>query len=319
METQTISPTIIEAPPSIENTPARANETVMHYGYVAFQDIELTGAGGQERYVQPADSPYYRKLPARRLIPFTNVTEPKIDESKARTKLPNKSVVPVSLHNKTARACAEEMRDAYQAWGFTVLDGLTGFDNQTAFRIFQTIHPFDYLLIDMVNELEYNAIERIEKDEDYTVEYAGASIDLEPLTPTEKEIAKKVLGQMQTAARIAFDLAEDRREATTQSLTSFFAGQGGKRRPDPLDRYIFAQLKAKMPELVRPEQQEARATGVDADALGKAIGEAITQNKNATALESAMIERLEQLEAKLAQYEAVPQPTEDIEPKGAKK
>jgi hypothetical protein len=237
MEQQAAQGTAIEAPPNIENTPARANETVTHYGYVAYHDINLTGPGGQEYQVQPADSPYYQSIPARRMIPFTNITTTVPNEKLARATSPrNRAKMASKQEGKTARQCAEEIRDSYQPWGFTILNALTGLDTETAFRIFRTIQPFDYSLIDLVPELEYNAEDRIEQDPEegvYEVSYREQVIELEPLTATEKELARDVLRQMRTSGNQAFDLAEERRETTTQSLTSYFAGQGGKKRPDP--------------------------------------------------------------------------------------
>jgi hypothetical protein len=105
--------------PNIENTPARANETVAHYGYCAFHDINLTGPGGQEHQVQPEGSPYYRILPARRLIPYTNIRSFEPDEMLARKTTHKRAQAEQATiqKQKTARQCAEEVRDSYQPQG----------------------------------------------------------------------------------------------------------------------------------------------------------------------------------------------------------
>lgn len=236
--------------PKIQQAPRMASDTAIHYGYVAFKDIHLGGAIGLEHHVQPQESPYYRELPCRELIPFTNIVYMEIDEEAAAAVSYLRGGSPIIPNQKTARECAYEMLQSYETWGFEVLSDLTGYDEDEAFHVFQTIQPFTYRLKDLLQELEYNAVERIENTEAYTVEYEGESYQLNPLPKELKEVALRVLPKMIRSADVAVTLGEDTKEKTTQAMTQYFATGTGKRRPDPLDHYVFQELGEELPKLV---------------------------------------------------------------------
>ena len=69
--------------PKIQQQPRTAADTAIHYGYVAFKDINLMGPLGVEVQCQPDHSPNRHILPCRELIPFTNITYGTVNEEGA--------------------------------------------------------------------------------------------------------------------------------------------------------------------------------------------------------------------------------------------
>src|SRR5574343_1624174 len=145
----------------ITQAPRTASDTSTHYGYCAFKSINLTGPNGREYWVQPEHSPFMNELPARQLIPFTNLEIGVPDEVAASQKGMRFSAIPIIRKQRTAKECASEIEDAYQQWSFTILHPITGMDYDTAFRVFETIQPFVYLLKDLPSALGQDAIQRI--------------------------------------------------------------------------------------------------------------------------------------------------------------
>lgn len=240
--------------------PKQANDTGIHYGYVAFQDINLQGSVGLEYKVQPDTSPYYQKLPCRELIPFTNISVAEINEEIVRSKdyrRPNQP--PIKWVNKTAGECVREMVGAYENWVFVELTDLNGLDyDSEAFPVFQTIQPFAYSLKSLLDELEWGATERIAQDAPYEVTYGGETILLNPLPPHLKDIALKTRDKMILSARKATEMGDEIVAKTTQQMTQFFATGNGKRMSDPLDRIIFEEFEKDIPRLM--DQNAANPT-----------------------------------------------------------
>ena len=251
---------MINAVPKIQRDPRTVSQNAMHYGYVAYQDIQLGG-----KRVQPADSPYYHILPCRELLPFTNIEIGEIDERQVQNGKRPRGVPPVKITQKTAYECALEMEISYAEWAFQILHPLTGLDEDAAFRIFQVVQPFRYKLKDIQAELG-GAEDRIDRDEPYTVSYDGDTIALEPLSEDEKVVARKIAEQIGAAANHAFDLGVKRQQETLTSMTKAFAGGDGKVTPDPLDRKLAKDFGTKLPQLVNVQEQEA-AKQSESDAL----------------------------------------------------
>jgi hypothetical protein len=284
--------------PKIQQQPRQASATAIHYGYIAFKDIELAGPLGIEHKVQPPSSPYYKVLPCRELLPFTNVIVHEIDEKLAATTSFMRSVDPIVARQKNAKECVTELSYSYEVWGFVSLDALTGYSEDEAFHIFQTIQPFTFKLVDLLDELEYGAAERIEKDEPYKVEYDGQTFGLEPLPAHLKDIAKSVQTQMLASAEIAVALGEDTREKTVQAMTQYFSTGTGKRRADPMDTYIFKEFKQEIPKLIGKDEK-----GDDKGALQK-LADILTGNQKQSELEKELAELKElkeQLKAQISQ------------------
>ena len=271
--------------PKIQQQPRAASETAIHYGYVAYHDIDLTGSYGIERKVQPPNSPSFTGLPSRQLLPFTNIVISEIDNYAAASTSYVRTSVPVVSKQKTARQCVEEMRDSYEQWGFVVLDMLTGFPEEDAFKIFQAIQPFAYKLKDLQNAVEYGADERINASVPYTAVYGDQTVDLEPLPAELKEIAGKVKETILKSIDVAVAMGEDLREKTTQSMTQYFATGTGKRRPDPHDVYIFAEFDQEIPKLISSGKPSDDGLGV----LSK-LAEVLGMQKKSDEIEQELAE-----------------------------
>lgn len=285
--------------PKIQRQPRQASETAIHYGYVAFKDIDLMGPMGIERQVQPEDSPYYVKLPCRELLPFTNVTYAEIDESMASTTSYRTAGLPVIRKQKTAAQCVDEMQAAYEEWGFVNLRPLVGYSEDDAFHIFQTIQPFTYKLVDLLDEVEFKAANRIDLVNPYRVEYNGQFLELEPLPEDLKEAAREVQALIVRSAQVAYDKGSDQREKTVQAMTQYFSTGTGKRRADPLDQYLFDQFNEPIPRLVGKEEGKDSSAG-----LLEKLADALTGRQRNEELEKELAEvkqLKEQLKAVVAQ------------------
>lgn len=271
--------------PKIQQQPRTATETAIHYGYIAFKDIDLRGPLGIEHFVQPESSPYRFELPCRELLPFTNVVYHEVDEQAAATTSFMPRPNPIVQRQKTARQCVAELVISYEDWGFVALDGLTGLPEDEAFHIFQTIQPFTYKLKHLVDEIEVGALNRIDKDEEYTVTYKDQTLTLQPLPSHLKELARGIAAVMAGSARIAEAMGEDTREKTIQAMTQYFSTGAGKRRADPLDQYVFTELEAEIPQLIGKKEEGDNSAGI----LEK-LAEAIVGKKQDDSLQQELAE-----------------------------
>jgi hypothetical protein len=251
--------------PRIQQKPQQASDTAIHYGYCAFKDISLAGSVGLEHKVQPADSPYYRNLPARQLIPFTNIPVHEVDEKAAASPSHVRKTGIMIEKQKSAKECAEEMEISYEEWGFRVLRAITGYSEDDAFEIFQTIQPFPYKLKHILSELEDGAIDRIEQSFNYKATYDGETITLKPLRDGLKKAAEAVRQEMLIAAEVAVNKGAETKENTTQSITNFYRGGTGKKRLDPHDKYIFQEFETKPPTLLSVESETPAQAPVYSD------------------------------------------------------
>ena len=89
----------IRAVPTLDK-PVAASDSETRYGYVAYHDIAL----GNDHKVQPDGSPYYKMIPCRELIPFTNITVGEIDIQRygAGGTFNNAHISPIKMVPKTA-------------------------------------------------------------------------------------------------------------------------------------------------------------------------------------------------------------------------
>jgi hypothetical protein len=295
---------VIREIPKIQQQPRQASETAIHYGYVAFKDIDLSGPLGLEHTVQPADSPYRKHLPCRELLPFTNIVIAEIDETAAATTSYGARPLPIVQRQKNARECVNEMVGAYEDWGFVSFPMLTGFSEEDAFHIFQTLQPFTYKLVDILDQVEYGSEDRIAEVAPYTVNYLGQSFTLQPLPVELKEVAKKVRELMIRSIEVAVAKGEDAREKTVQSMTQYFASGEGKRRADPLDQYLFDQFNEQIPRLIGGDKEPAQ----DTTSILAQLAQAITGSRqdDALAKELEEVRKLkEELKAALPKSEPV--------------
>ena len=291
--------------PKIQQNPRTVSQNALHYGYVAYQDIQLGG-----KQVQPEGSPYTQVLPCRELIPFTNIEVGEIDEKQVQNRNRKKGVAPVKIKQKTAYECVQEMEISYADWAFVILHPLTGLAEEDAFKIFQTVQPFPYKLKDI--QLEVGQAEnRIEQENPYTVTYEGNTVALEPLSEDEKVIARKVVDLITPSINQALELGTDKWQRTITSMTRAFSGGEGKVTPDPLDRKLAVEFGTKPPQLVDVQQQEAKKQ-TESDDLKR---EELDLRKQEIALRERELE-LREKEAskdanreKMAQVRAAKQPT----------
>lgn len=248
--------------PKIQRSPISIDEAAIHYGYCAFKEI-----GVHDRRVQPAESPYYKELPCRELIPFTNIQEAlpitenndperqrHLTSGPIRTGIGKNGEDPtVYFKEKSARACIYDVAWSYEEWGFKVLP-LTGLDEDTAFHIFQTIQPFTYKLKDLEAALD-EAETRINATTEYDVTYGDITETLQPLPQSLKETAFNTLEVMRSSVSLALEKSNEIVAKTNERMESYFAGQGGKSKADPLDRYVFDQMERSVPTRLTVDEQ----------------------------------------------------------------
>jgi ElaB/YqjD/DUF883 family membrane-anchored ribosome-binding protein len=266
---------VIREIPKIQQQPKMASDTAIHYGYVAFKDIDLSGPLGLEHIVQPGTSPYRQILPCRELLPFTNVVIAEIDERAAATTSYGARPLPMVQRQKSARECVDEMVGAYEDWGFVSFPMLTGYLEEEAFQIFQTLQPFTYKLVDILDQVEYGSEDRINEVMPYVVEYQGQSFTLQPLSAELKVVAREVRELMMRSIEVAVSKGEDAREKTVQSMTQYFASGEGKRRADPLDHYIFSEFNEDIPRLIGGKEEPSQ----DTNSILAQLAQAITGSK----------------------------------------
>jgi len=241
--------------PKLTQPTVRANETATHYGYVVFSDVDL---GAVPRiFVQPPTSPYFTKQPARALIPFVNISLPVSNPAADVNPITlQPTAAPTLMKERTAANCAFTMQHEFGDWGYRVLTPLTGLSEADADQVFRTIQPFKYSLKDAETEL-MNAPARIMQQGEYQVTYKGHTLTMRPLPAHLIEVAMETYPIMVAAARTAVDLAEQVISNTIQSLTNFYAGQGGKRVADPLDQRLFNEFEREIPQLVTSQDQQS--------------------------------------------------------------
>lgn len=242
----------IRAVPQIVKQQA-VSDSAVRYGYVAYHDIVL----GSDYQVQPSTSPYHKLIPCRELIPFSDmpVTEINIEKYGLGGTFNAQKISPVTQRMKSAKDCITEIVNSYQAWAFVELVPLSGFDTDRAFRIFQTIQPFPYLLKDMEFELD-GAEDRIEATAPYTVTYQGESYEVEPLNDEDKDIALQVLRIIKHSAKYAVEIGQKRLDDTIESMANRFSGGDGKRSADPHDKYLSKDLGVELPKKFSSNQQQ---------------------------------------------------------------
>ena len=228
------------------------NPNATRYGWSPFKSINLVSAfGTMEYHVQPENSPHFRVLPKNQLIPFETFTIQSSEADADAIAAPGNPARLVTVTRiKTAIEAATELIKGYSAWGYCILDALEGIEQETAFRIFSVVMPFDYRLGELIGELT-NADERIRsKSQLIFAQPDGTDYVVDSLLDYEREIANRLQNEMIAAAQTAFDFAREKLDGTKQEMTAAFAGGKGKRSPDSLDRYLSAELNEKLPELI---------------------------------------------------------------------
>lgn len=243
------------------------NPTQTRYGWCPYKDINLTGpSGSPDLYVQPhvidagagaVPNPYHRVLPKNHLIPFPTfpvIVQTPSDDLRDKN---GRAVLIESAITMTALDAAVMVLRGYSFWGFTIARSLQGLDQADAFRIFQVVQPFDYLLAALPFELTDGAADRISATT--LIEFEGVDgFSVQPLrSDAEREIATALAAELLVGAEIALTLATGIMDETVVSMTSAHSGGMGKKGPDDLDRYLSRELCRELPQLLNPTQPAA--------------------------------------------------------------
>jgi hypothetical protein len=247
--------------------------TETRYGWCPYGDINLVnGDGTINLYVQPhqidaggqtVQNPYHRSLPKNQLVPFPTFSlveqMPSPDQRDAR----GRALLVDQVRTVTALDAAAATSERYARWGFTIFNSLQGLEQEQAFRIFQVVQPLNYLLRDLVGELEFGAPQRIDATEPIEFpEVPGYSV--EPLrNENERAIARRLVDEMLVGAGIAVDLATETLNQTETSMVARHSGGQGKTGPDPLDRRLSAELGRALPQLIGAPKESALEAKVD--------------------------------------------------------
>lgn len=269
------------------------NPTEVRYGWTPFKAIYLYAADGTPNYfIHPTNSPFHRELPKNQLIAFETFNRTQWIPNHAAETIPGRPAPMLSItETVTAYTAATELLRGYAGQGYTMLKSLQGMAQADAFRIFQIVQPFDYLLYQLAGELEFSAIERIESTEPMV--YDG-NYTIEPLRNNdERSIAKRLLAEMLDGANRAFVFGTDifnRTEA--QMIASFSGAKEGKKGSDALDRYLSAELNRAVPTITNNDNQFNQDLSHKIDFLFDAKQNELLEEKNA------------RLEAELAELRA---------------
>lgn len=299
MQTQTATSSGVSTVPQIQQKPRIQSESAIHYGYCAFKDIALAGAAGMQHKVQPGDSPYYLKLPARQLIPFTNIEVSEVNEQVASLPGYVQGGNTMQKVPHSAYQCAFEMESAYEDWGFRILYPITGFSETDAFNIFIRIQPAVYKLKNILSELDEGAKTRIESDSPLDVMIDGETVQVPPLRDDLRRVAEETRAVMYLSAERAVLKGEETLENSIRSLSNFFAGGTGKNRPDPHDKYLGEELNQGFPSALNFETQQQQ----NQQAIPTESAESLELKRKAIELQERQI-ALEERKIALAEQEA---------------
>ena len=269
---QPIQQHIVE--PSVSaDASAGVNPAAIRYGWCKYADINLVnGDGTMSLYVQPpyinegegtVPNPYHRVLPKGQLIPFPTFDAFQQMPSPDITNSRGQALMVDSVRQMTSlEAIVTVLRD-YSRWGFTVLTALQGLDQATAYRIFTVVQPLDYPLKQILNELSFGAIERIDATESITFPGFEGYV-VEPLrNDFEREIARRLASEMEAGATITVDLASTVLDNTMHSITARHSGGVGKTGPDKEDTRLSAELGRELPRLIANESPQDRVAGIE--------------------------------------------------------
>jgi hypothetical protein len=250
MQTQLKKTEFAEIVPQSYEAEGVEDPTVVRYGWTPFKEIYLYNADGTPNYfIQPVNSPFHRELPKNQLIAFETFNRTTFTPNHSADSTPGRPVALVSSTvTITAHQAATELLPGYASQGYTMLKSLQGLPQQDAFRIFQIVQPFDYLLYQLVGELEFAASERIKSTEPLV--YDG-DYTIQPLrNDGDRAIAERLRLEMFDAADRAFIFGTAIFEETEKQMIARFSGsKEGKSSADPRDRYLAAELNRNIPTI----------------------------------------------------------------------
>jgi hypothetical protein len=230
-------------------------DTEPHYGCSPVFNINIAGRNVLKGVIE---------IKAGALVEFNNLEEHTALEPGESTE--NKRVAETpsgeyAVSQKTARACAEEMRHAYNAtnpWGFQVFDCLTGREHRELKRqLFKLVFPRPLPLPQLIDDLEINASVRV-------LEAQFPDVSINGLTP--EECAEEVRRQLLTGAREAQFFSQETLEGSAQEIADRQAGAHGKARYDRRDYKLAGALGVTLKQPIAAEQAKpapAPQQGID--------------------------------------------------------
>lgn len=265
--------------PAVNRAATDQNPTAMRYCWNPYGPINLMGPDGTcSLYVQPHEiedgeggtipNPYHRVLPKGQLIPFPTFNAVQQMPSPDLVAPDGRPVMVTGITPMSAHAAAVTVLGVYSVWGFTICNSLQGLDQETAFHIFQVVHPFDYPMRDIVTEMAFGALERIDATETITFP-AFPGYQIGPLTDrvlqvdangnelTERTIATKLASELLAGAEIAVTLAKTTLDSTEADMVKAYAGGKGKVGPDALDQRLSAEMGRDLPKMIGTESKTA--------------------------------------------------------------
>lgn len=163
------------------------------------------------------------------------------------------SDVQLEVHEKTAYACAEEIRHAYannNPWGFTVFNALTGLDAKIVAGILKAVLPRPMPLPEMLEYLE--AVSPINIAETKWPEGELARLNGQSMSCAD--VAESVRAQLLEGAGQAYTFADSTYEDTDGEIHEKANGGKGRARADGRDKKVAEALSRPVPT-VRPKDQ----------------------------------------------------------------
>jgi hypothetical protein len=159
----------------------------------------------------------------------------------------------LEVHEKTAYACAEEIRHAYSnnnPWGFTIFNALTGLDAKVVSGILRAVLPKPLPLPEMIEYLQ--AVSPINIAETEWPQGELARINGQSMSCAD--LAESVRAQLLEGAGQAQDFASITLDETDEEIHQKASGGKGKARADGRDRMLAESLNRSVPT-VRPKDQ----------------------------------------------------------------
>lgn len=248
------------------------------------------------------------------LIPFRN-REHKLlkgDDTGARPSDPGVGVqaggeAQYEIHEKTAYACAEEIRFAYannNPWGFTVFNALTGIEKKEVVEgILKAVLPRRMPLPEMIEYLQIDAAVNIEE-----TEWPSGELTRLGETPmTCRAVAHSVREQLLEGAMQAQTFAEITLEETDEEIHQKAGGGKGKARADDRDKMLAKALKRDVP-MARPTQPTVAAAPAVNPQLEQALAVFLAREGEKSSEVEDLKGQVERLSATVEQLTAKPKP-----------
>lgn len=245
-----------EAPSEGRQLQEYRNLSAVRWGMSPAFDIKV-----QDRIVLPNGVTHIKRMA---LVPFRNI-EYKVLRGDDTGGMPSSPEVgfgapsdaQLEVHEKTAFACAEEIRHAYSnnnPWGFTVFNTLTGLESKVVAGILRAVLPNPMPLPEMIEYLQtVSPINIAETDWP-----AGELARLNGESLSCAGVAESVRAQLLEGAGQAYAFADSTYEDSDAEIHERANGGKGKGRADARDKMVAEALSRPVP-VVRPKDTPVQA------------------------------------------------------------